>query len=421
MKGWPGASSTVRAMVPSMSRRSRSESAPRSSRPALIAQTTRSEEASKRALTAPLSTSISNRSTRNLRSWAAAERSPAFSVKTKHSELEASKRVVTVACSRRVQEAAQERPAPEEPQRDGEEPGRAPEHARDRGALADAGERPSHQAGERGHAEHRAEPEQGDVDEPRGGAGQAREHDRGQGAAPGQAVDDAHQEGTAGERPAAQVDVPHARLVHVPLAAMGVQEARAGPALHRGPLERARAERKQHDGDAQFEPVRKAGRKRRFQEGEREGDPEQRGGVAEAPEEPQREPAARAPAVSPSDQGGDRREMIGLARVAHPEQHPEQRSGQCLHAGLPMASGYHTETVRRRGQERFHVLLRLELWERCKPSTHFARSLRIRPPRRYSWCNDDLSSSFSPSSSSLPQAAHWPRDRSSWRRAGATR
>src|SRR5436190_4818985 len=78
-----------------------------------------------------------------------------------------------------------------------------------------AGQRPAEDTGEYGHAERRANAEQQDVHQARGGSRQRGEDQRRQRTATRQAMDRTDEQRSAGERPGTEVDMRRDRGVRV--------------------------------------------------------------------------------------------------------------------------------------------------------------------------------------------------------------
>src|SRR3989440_9326868 len=262
IQGCLRASSTSRMMVASISRRSRSDRAPGASWPPTLAQMTRREAESNRPRRRSGSMTTSNLSTRSFRSCPTPARSPPFLVNTRHSAREASKRAAFTAgqeprgeLSCRGDDPREQGPAPEHAEPDREQSGRDRQSTGCGRPAPEMRKRPSDETGERGHSEDRAESEQRYVRESRAGAGQAGEGDRGERTAAGEAVNDPDDQRPARERPAAQMDVTGGGFVLVVRAAVRMQLSRSRASLAGGPGQGARAEREQHQGDAELEGV----------------------------------------------------------------------------------------------------------------------------------------------------------------------
>src|SRR5438132_1452295 len=339
IQGCLRASSTSRAMVASISRRSRSDRAPGASWPPTLAQTTRKDAGSNRPRLPSGWMATSKRSTRSLRSCPTPARSPALFVKTRHSAVDASKRVAFIASRERRSSGGddprEQGPAPEHAEPDGEEARRCRQGAGCTGSTPEMGERPSDQTGERGHAEDRSESEERHVREPGPAARQARQGDRGERSAAGEAVHDPDDQRPARERPATEMNVPGSRLVLVMRSAVRVHLPRPSSSFVGGAGQGTGAEREQHQRDAELEGVGQPRRQTGAQERQGDCDSEQCGGVAEAPGHSEQE--TLAPTALFDDQRRDGGEVIGFTGVPHPEQDTEQRSGNGFHRGPVVA------------------------------------------------------------------------------------
>ena len=193
-------------------------------------------------------------------------------------------------------------------------------------------ERPPRDAGEQPHSQHRAAAEDQRVGQPLEVGVEAGEHQRGERAASGEAVDDSHHQGSDRVGTATEVNVRARPGVDV------VRRARAAAARLRPfcarPHQGAEPEEEQHHRDQQLEGDGQTVRHRGAQQGKHQRPTPRSARVAEPPERAQ--PEARAWVILLGDQGGDRREMVGLEGMAHAKEQSEEpgsRGGQGLSAG----------------------------------------------------------------------------------------
>ena len=108
-----------------------------------------------------------------------------------------------------------------------------------------------------------------------------------------------------------------------------MRHLRAGP--HQGPD----SEEEQHCRDEELEDDGQPVGQGRAEEGQDEADPQEREGVTEPPERAQ--PETRARVILLGDQGGDRREVVGLEGMAHAQEQTEEPGGDGGQGYLPRA------------------------------------------------------------------------------------
>ena len=130
--------------------------------------------------------------------------------------------------------------------------------------------------------------------------------------------------------------------VLVAFAAVHMQPPRSLAARRHRPAQRPRAEREQHQRDAQLERVREARRQPSLEHGQRYRHREQRRGVAKSPEDAEQEPGTGPLSVLARDQRRNSREVIGLTSMAHAQENAEQWTGHRFHRLPPRPSvAYH--------------------------------------------------------------------------------
>ena len=87
-----------------------------------------------------------------------------------------------------------------------------------------------------------------------------------------------------------------------------------------------RAEQDQHQGDAKFEAHPEAFRHHNTKEDNCAANDEQGQAVADSPKNPG--PCCAPDAALPAHDGGNRDDVVGIGRMSHPEEKPEEQNGQ---------------------------------------------------------------------------------------------